>query len=76
MLNTLPPPILTGPLRAQDPARHSQAEPLHHALPRLGRGGAGVRSCFHLTGQGVAGGEKGARGQGLAIKEVEIHVIC
>ena len=34
---------------------HSQAQPLHHALPRLRRGGAGIGSCFNLTGEGIAG---------------------
>lgn len=34
---------------------HSQAQPLHHALPRLRRGGAGISGCFNLTGQGIAG---------------------
>lgn len=61
-LNPLPlPPILLGPSRGPGtPGPHSQAEPLHHALPRLGRGGAGVGSRFDLAGEGIAGGEGGA----------------
>lgn len=45
-------PTPTGPLVW---GGHSQAQPLHHALPRLRRGGAGISGCFNLTGQGIAG---------------------
>ena len=43
------------PLGPRTPGWYSQAEPLHHALPRLGRCGAGISSRFNLTGEGVAG---------------------
>lgn len=62
LLNTLPLPTQTGPPWGPGtPGWHSQAEPLHHALPRLGRGGTGIGRRFDLTGEGVAGGERGAR---------------
>lgn len=51
LLNTFPPNSDRTPGSGGD----SQAQPLHHALPRLRRSGAGIGSCFNLTGEGIAG---------------------
>lgn len=48
-------PLWRDPVGPRAPAWYSQAEPLHHALPRLGWRGAGIGSRFDLTGEGVAG---------------------
>ena len=50
-----PLPLWWDPLGPRAPGWYSQAEPLHHALPRLGWCGTGIGSRFNLTGEGVAG---------------------
>lgn len=49
-----PLPSLTGPLTGD-----SQAQPLHHAFPRLRGSGVGVGSGFNLTREGVAEKDRG-----------------
>lgn len=49
VLNAQPSPLSTGALPGD-----SQAQPLHHALPRLRGSGVGIGSSFNLTREGIA----------------------
>lgn len=49
----------SSPLSDRTPDGDSQAQPLHHALPRLRGSGVGVGSSFNLTREGVAEKHRG-----------------
>lgn len=58
------------------PVGDSQAQPLHHALPRLRGSGAGVRGGFDLTGEGIAEKDReGLRSTSKHRTESQTHVI-